>query len=214
MQDRYALSSISSKVTPLSLFFSHFFFLQNLFVVLSLCLLLCGCRYFILDGLTSNDCHLGRIAAGLRMIDINFAVLPPHFVDVEALPSAFELKAIFPAYDKYPDSFKVVCPYLVASLVFVSTVHVVWIHSLHAHFHRVPAPGLPANHVSPAPSHVGQRSLATRFPFKICTICGDGHDDERQEPAVCIWRTKSRSQRPQDGNYAATSSRHRRRNQE
>ena len=76
-------------------------------------------RYFCKEGATGSDAQVGRIAAGLPVTDVAFATLPPHFV--KNPPTIEELRLIFPHYDYYPDSFRSALPFLLASLVFVSS---------------------------------------------------------------------------------------------
>eukprot|EP00047_Mylnosiga_fluctuans_P020686 m.95107 g.95107 ORF g.95107 m.95107 type:complete len:554 (+) comp8591_c0_seq2:636-2297(+) len=73
-------------------------------------------RYFMTEGSSGSDSQVGRVAAGLPVNDIAFASLPPHFAQVD-LPSADELRVIFPDYNHYPASFHCVLPFLLASLV-------------------------------------------------------------------------------------------------
>ena len=120
-----------------------------------------------MEGRSGSDAHLGRIAAGMRAVDvcllfsssvltkkISFAKLPPHFVALPPTVAEYKVpltlqhifqssvcyyicfflsilllvvisppviaQLIFPAYALYPDCYKSVLPFLVASLVFVS----------------------------------------------------------------------------------------------
>jgi hypothetical protein len=73
------------------------------------------------EGLSAADAQLGRLAAGLDWSSPDFALLPPHFAHGNG-PTVEELRAIFPTYDNYPDSFRPVLPFLVASLVYVSSL--------------------------------------------------------------------------------------------
>ena len=72
-----------------------------------------------MEGLTGADAHLGRIVAGLPLNHTDFSVLPPHFVRNQPTPE--ELKIIFPQMETYDKQFLLVLPFLVASVVFVST---------------------------------------------------------------------------------------------
>lgn len=74
-------------------------------------------RYFTQEGASGSDAQCGRVAAGLPTGDINFAMLPPHFV--KSLPAKEELRLIFPFFEHYPEKFLQVLPFLVASLVHV-----------------------------------------------------------------------------------------------
>lgn len=73
-------------------------------------------RYFLHEGATGSDAQCGRIAAGLRVADAEFAILPPHFVNMSVLLES-ELMAIFPHYSSYPATFLPCLPFLLASVV-------------------------------------------------------------------------------------------------
>ena len=56
----------------------------------------------------------------------------PHFTG--APPTEAELRLVFPNYDQYPDSFLVVLPFLLASLVFVSLSFRLGSHMQHSEY--------------------------------------------------------------------------------
>ena len=73
---------------------------------------------YILEG-EGGDQVCGRAASGLPLTDVSFANLPPHFLlsEEECLSSA-QWEDILPGYSTfYPSTFRVVIPYLLASLI-------------------------------------------------------------------------------------------------
>lgn len=82
---------------------------------------------YIGEGEGGQDQFCGRIATGLSIHTDDFFLLPPHFavnedanVKNDVLLTYNEFKTILPNYDDYPKSFKIVIPYLIASLVYHS----------------------------------------------------------------------------------------------
>ena len=63
-----------------------------------------------------GDCLVGRLACGLNKNFSTFSILPPHFHSDFQL-STSDWCEIVSGYDKLPEKFKTVCPYLLASLV-------------------------------------------------------------------------------------------------
>lgn len=65
-----------------------------------------------------SDQFVGRTVAGLPFLSSEFAVLPPHF-SIETLNSITdeEWRTILPLYKEYPKGFRLVLPYLMASLI-------------------------------------------------------------------------------------------------
>jgi hypothetical protein len=64
------------------------------------------------------DQLVGRCATGLNINENTFAILPPHFHSSTSGLSESNWQEIVPNYDKYPQSFRVAIPYLVASVVY------------------------------------------------------------------------------------------------
>jgi hypothetical protein len=64
-----------------------------------------------------GDQLTGRVACGLPNTDCSFATLPPHF-DSSFDQSIIDWTMILPSYNKYPNTFKQVVPYLLASIVY------------------------------------------------------------------------------------------------
>ncbi|KAH9183580.1 hypothetical protein AeNC1_014444 [Aphanomyces euteiches] len=73
---------------------------------------------YIFSG-SGGDQFVGRAAAGLNVNDIEFAHLPPHFNGLTL--SQDDLDTILPGYSSYyPESFRCVVPFLLASIVYHS----------------------------------------------------------------------------------------------
>ena len=73
---------------------------------------------YILEG-QGSDQLCGRAATGLCITESEFANLPPHFDPAAAILELEEWEKILPGYSTfYPESFKQVVPYLLASLVY------------------------------------------------------------------------------------------------
>jgi hypothetical protein len=77
----------------------------------------------------------GRMVCGLPFNDEKFAVLPPHFVPpVLGLLTDEFWRTIVPGYENYPDAFKSIFPFLLASLIYhedylrgkLPTDHPIW----------------------------------------------------------------------------------------
>ena len=68
---------------------------------------------------SSGNRLCGRAASGLCITDPEFAALPPHFaLTGDGMVTAAEWEEVLPGYTtSYPDNFKRVLPYLLASLV-------------------------------------------------------------------------------------------------
>jgi hypothetical protein len=60
---------------------------------------------------------VGRAASGLPLTDKMFAALPPHFLPAEPLLKDSMYEDILPGFKDFPESFKSVLPYLLASLI-------------------------------------------------------------------------------------------------
>lgn len=72
---------------------------------------------YILEG-EGGDQVCGRAATGLPLTDVTFANLPAHFISLDNGISREEWDDILPGYETYyPLNFRVVVPYLLASLV-------------------------------------------------------------------------------------------------
>jgi hypothetical protein len=72
---------------------------------------------YILEG-EGGDQVCGRAATGLPLTDVSFANLPAHFLTEEDGITSEEWEQILPGYSSfYPQSFREVIPYLLASLV-------------------------------------------------------------------------------------------------
>ena len=74
---------------------------------------------YIFEG-QGGDQFVGRCAAGLDVTNCNFSVLPPHF-DISDGPvlSLEEWNVLLPGYSTfYPDEFRTVIPFLLASIVY------------------------------------------------------------------------------------------------
>lgn len=73
---------------------------------------------YIMEG-QGNDQLCGRAASGLSLTDIDFADLPPHFdLSKGAVISIAQWEEILPGYSTYyPQSFRQVLPFLLASIV-------------------------------------------------------------------------------------------------
>ena len=67
-------------------------------------------------GDTSGDCQAGRMAAGLNLNETSFASLPCRF-RLGKEPSYDDMKIIVMGYDNYPENFKQVIKYAIASVV-------------------------------------------------------------------------------------------------
>lgn len=63
---------------------------------------------------SGGDQLAGRVLAGLPFDDVSFSSLPPHF---HGGLENFDLSFVCPLYPNYPSQFKVVVPYLLASLI-------------------------------------------------------------------------------------------------
>lgn len=61
---------------------------------------------------------MGRAASGLPLTDRNFAALPPHFLPGETALSRAVYDDILPGFRDYPECFRTVTSYLLASLVY------------------------------------------------------------------------------------------------
>lgn len=73
---------------------------------------------YILEG-EGRDQVCSRAATGLSLTDVTFANLPAHFLTDENGISSEEWEQILPGYSSfYPQSFREVIPYLLASLVY------------------------------------------------------------------------------------------------
>jgi len=70
-----------------------------------------------------SDQLAGRVACGLPLNNLDFTYLPPHFQDFVVPEGYFE--AEFASYESFPRCFRLVLPYLVASLVY----HREWIQN-------------------------------------------------------------------------------------
>ena len=73
--------------------------------------------YFQMDG---GDQLCGRMVAGLPFHDETFAVLPPHFApdDSSTFLTQEFWEDIVPGYSNYPDKYRAIFPYLLASLLY------------------------------------------------------------------------------------------------
>lgn len=66
---------------------------------------------------SGGDQYTGRVASGLPNTSVDFAVLPPHFEAGYTL-TVEQWAQIHPNYSSFPDSFKQVALYLLASIVY------------------------------------------------------------------------------------------------
>jgi hypothetical protein len=69
-----------------------------------------------------SDQVLGRTIAALDCTSPRFALLPPHFTQADTL-SIQQWEEAVPGFSLYPEQFRIVIPYLVASVVF----HIEWL---------------------------------------------------------------------------------------
>ena len=64
-----------------------------------------------------GDQLTGRTVCGLPNTDCTFSTLPPHFIDTFEMTNKEWLQTL-PIYNSYPNTFKQVVPYLLASIVY------------------------------------------------------------------------------------------------
>jgi hypothetical protein len=72
-------------------------------------------RYLFSDN--GGDQITGRVVSGLPYTDIQFGLLPPHFDHSVFNNIMLDWELILPGYKYYPNTFKQVIPYLLASIV-------------------------------------------------------------------------------------------------
>ena len=74
-----------------------------------------------------SDNLCGRAATGLNINSIDFGALPPHFWTEDAAPllTVQEWVELVPDFERYPDSFRQVLPFLLASVIY----HREWLES-------------------------------------------------------------------------------------
>lgn len=70
-------------------------------------------------GGAGGDQIVGRAVCGLPVSSIDFSILPPHFSEEDlSLLNKIGWPNIIPGYENYPESFKQIVPWLLASLVY------------------------------------------------------------------------------------------------
>ncbi len=81
----------------------------------------------------AGDSYAGRIASGLDVNSATFMTLPAHFKEITNDLRGV-IRSIIPGYDKYPECFRTVMPYLIASVVFHSAYLIDTLPTTHALF--------------------------------------------------------------------------------